>query len=62
MHQFGWLSKKEVGGGGGGRGEGGNLLNLLQKEGVLKRGGSSLRKGGSNPGGSYAILIKVAMV
>ena len=33
--------------------EGGNFLNLLQKEGdTQKRGG-----GGSNPGGNYAIFI-----
>ena len=43
MHQFGWLSER-----------GGNFLNLLQKEGGTKKGGSSLTKGGdSNPGGNY---------
>ena len=36
MHQFGWLLERE-----------GNFLNLLQKEGVPRKGGGgSLRKGG----------------
>ena len=32
---------------------GGNFLNLLQKEGVLRKGGFLQKKGGSNPGGNY---------
>ena len=42
MHQFGWVSERDWGGG--------NLFNLLQKE------GGSLRKGGGggfNPGGNF---------
>ena len=35
IHQFGWLSER-----------GGNFFNLLQKEGVPRKGGGSLRKGG----------------
>ena len=45
MYQFAWLSER-----------GGNFLNLLQKEGLPRKGGGgSLRKGdgGSNPGGNY---------
>ena len=41
MHQFGSLSER-----------GGNVLNLLQKEGVPRKGGGSpSEKGGSNIGG-----------
>ena len=44
MYQFAWLSERV-----------GNFLNLLQKEGLPRKGGGSLRKGdgGSNPGGNY---------
>ena len=40
MHQVGWLSEK-----------GGNFLNLLQKEGVPRKGGFPQKRGCSNPGG-----------
>ena len=45
MYQFGWLSE---------RGVGGNFFNLLQKEGVPRKGGFPQKTGGSNPGGNYA--------
>ena len=35
--------------------EGGNFLNLQKKEGVFKRGVFSQKRGGSSPGGNYAI-------
>ena len=35
--------------------EGVNFLNLLQKEGVPRKGGVPSEKGGSNPGGNYAL-------
>ena len=41
MHQFGWLSESQK--------EGGNFLNLLQKEGCTQKGGGSLRSGGIQP-------------
>ena len=48
MHQFEWLSER-----------GDNVLNLLQKEGVPRKSGGSLRKGGrSNPRGNYVITWK----
>ena len=47
MHQFRWFSER-----------GYNLLYLLQKEELPRKGGGSLRKGGSNPGGNYAKKIK----
>ena len=36
--------------------EDGNILNLLQKEGVPRKGGVPSEKGGSNPGGNYEIV------
>ena len=33
--------------------EGGNFLNLLQKEGLPRTGGLPQKRGGSNPGGNY---------
>ena len=44
MHQFGWLSER-----------GGNFLNLLQKEGVPRKGAPSEKGGGGgcNTGGNY---------
>ena len=36
--------------------EEGNILNLLQKEGVPRKGGVPSEKGGSNPGGNYEIV------
>ena len=35
--------------------EGGNFLNLLQKEGVPRKVGFPRKSGGSNPGGNYGI-------
>ena len=52
MNQFGWLS--EIGG---------NFLNLFQKEGLPRKGGGSLRKGGgSNPGGNYEYIPKLTNI
>ena len=45
MHQFGWLSER-----------GGNFLNLLQKEGVPRKGLAS-EKGGSNPVENCAVCF-----
>ena len=47
IHQSGWFSER-----------GGNFFNLLQKEGVPRKGGfPQKRGGGSNPGGNYVIQI-----
>ena len=35
--------------------EGGNFFNLLQKEGVPRKGGFPQKRGGSYPGGNYAL-------
>ena len=48
--QFGWLSQR-----------GGNFLNLLQKEGVPRKGGGGefhqKREGDSNLGGNYEFIV-----
>ena len=49
MHQFGWLSER-----------GGNFLNLLQKEGVPRKGGFPSEKGDSNPGGNCGMILDTA--
>ena len=46
MHQFGWLSER-----------GGNFFNLLQKEGVPRKGGGFLRKGGGVPTLEETMLV-----
>ena len=46
IYQFGWLSERW-----------GNFLNLLQKEGVPKKGGFLQKRGGSNPGGNYDLFL-----
>ena len=44
---FGWLSER-----------GGNIFNLLQKEGVPRKGGGvPLEKGGFKPGENYEIVV-----
>ena len=48
LHTTIWVDLRKREGGGGG-----NFLNLLQKEGVLRKGGFLQKKGGSNPGGNY---------
>ena len=49
MHQFGLLSERR-----------GNFLNLRQKEGVPKKMGGSLRKGGGfQPGGNYVNINNI---
>ena len=42
--------------------EGGNFLNLLQREGTQKRGGNPQEKGGrgyNNPGRNYEYLVAI---
>ena len=37
--------------------EGGNFLNLLQKEGGTQKGGFPQKRGGSNPRGNYVLPL-----
>ena len=50
MHQFGWLSER-----------GRNFFNLLQIEGVPRKGGFPQKKGGSKHGGNYAVSVTLTM-
>ena len=56
MHQFGWISERE-----------GNFFNLLQEEGVPRRGrvgggGAGGRRGNSNPGKLWSDILRLGQV